>query len=123
MGIGKGIKYQFLLTHMKFKLKKDKFFRDKGGEAKFINVSCMNCGKLLFVYQKDMPRGWLKRCYLNRIVYPEKWSRLQENIFDLKNLEYLKCECGELIGSPMKHKDGRLAFHLIRGKFKRTVHK
>jgi hypothetical protein len=33
------------------------------------------------------------------------------------------CECGEIIGSPMIHKDGRLAFHLIRGKFKRGLNK
>lgn len=31
----------------------------------------------------------------------------------------LVCDCGEIIGYPMKHKDGRLAYHLERGKFKR----
>lgn len=100
------------------KLKKDKYFRERGGTAKIINVSCMQCGRILFTYQKDGP-GWLKRCYLNRIIHPEKYSRLQHEK-ELKDLGKLKCICGSVIGSPMKHKDGRIAFHLIRGKFKRT---
>ena len=89
-----------------------------------INVSCMKCGKELFVYQKDGP-GWLKRCYLNRILGPEKYEKLQHDktIKEPMDLKNLKCDCGIVIGSPMKHKDGRLAFHLIRGKFKRTLNK
>ena len=101
------------------KLKKDKYFRERGGSAKIINVSCMKCGKLLFIYQKDGP-GWLKRCYLNRIIAPEKYSKLQTlGLKEPKGLGNLICECGETIGSPMRNKDRRLAFHLIRGKFKR----
>lgn len=108
---------------MKFKIKRDKYLNERGGEAKFINVSCIKCGNLIFVYQKDMPRGWLKRCYLNRIVYPEKWVKLQYKIKELKDLGNLKCDCGEILGTPMMHKGGRLAFHLIRGNFRRTNHK
>jgi hypothetical protein len=106
------------------KIKRDKYLRERGGTAKLIKVSCMKCGELLFVYQKDGP-GWLKRCYLNRIVEPEKYSKLQNNsrIKELKDMKNLVCECGSVIGSPMKHKDGRLAFRLIRGKFKRGAYK
>jgi len=103
-------------------MKKDKYFRERGGTAKMVNVSCMKCGELLFVYQKDGP-GWLKRCYLNRIISPEKYSNLQKEITGIEDMKNLKCSCGEVIGSPMKHKDGRLAFHLIRGKFKRSNNK
>ncbi len=105
-------------------MKKDKYFRKRGGTAKIVNISCMKCGKLLFIYQKDGP-GWLKRCYFNRIISPEKYEKLQrdKNIKESKNMQNLKCSCGIIIGSPMKHKDGRLAFHLIRGKFKRTLNK
>ncbi len=105
-------------------MKKDKYLRKRGRVAKIINVSCMNCGKLLFVYQKDGP-GWLKRCYLDRILSPEKYEKLQHDkqIKEPKNMQNLKCSCGFVIGSPMKHKDGRLAFHLIRGKFKRALNK
>ena len=99
------------------KLKKDKYFRKRGGTTKIIKVSCMKCGKFIFIYQKDGP-GWLKRCYLNRIIEPK-----YDNKIDLKQLSSLVCKCGEIIGSPMKHKDGRLAFHLIRGKFNRSPFK
>jgi hypothetical protein len=103
-------------------MKKDKYLRARGGNAKMINVSCMKCECLLFVYQKDGP-GWLKRCYLNRIIFPEKYGKIQEEVKDIKEMKNLVCDCGEIIGSPMVHKDNRLAFHLIRGKFKRTINK
>jgi hypothetical protein len=105
-------------------MKKDKYYRERGGSVKIIGISCTVCGKLLFVYQKDGP-GWLKRCYLNRIIWPERYSGLQydKKINSVKDFGNLRCECGEVIGSPMKHKDGRLAFHLIRGKFKRVLNK
>ena len=105
-------------------MKKDKYFRKRGGTAKIIDVSCAVCGKLIFVYQKDGP-GWLKRCYLNRIVEPEEYAKMQKDktIKDTNDFGNLVCNCGKVIGSPMKHKDGRLAFHLIRGKFKRTNRK
>ncbi|MBI2045615.1 hypothetical protein HYT23_06155 [Candidatus Pacearchaeota archaeon] len=106
------------------KLKRDNYFRERGGTAKIINVSCDSCGKLIFVYQKDGP-GWLKRCYLNRIIEPEKYSRMwkDKSIKEHGDFDNLKCVCGNIIGSPIKHKDGRLAFHLIRGKFKRSSKK
>ena len=95
------------------KIKRDKYLKKRGGTAKIINVLCAKCGKLILVYQKDGP-GWLKRCYLNRII-----GRKFEN----KNSERLLCKCGELIGLTVKHKDGRLAYRLIRSKFKRTNYK
>ncbi len=105
-------------------MKRDRYFRERGGTAKVINVSCSTCGKLIFVYQKD-GHGWLKRCYLNRIIEPKKYSEMQKDksIKSPNDFDNLICECGEIIGSPMKYKDGRLAFNLIRGKFKRTNYK
>jgi hypothetical protein len=104
-----------------FKPKKDKYLRERGGTAKIIKVSCMNCGKVIFIYQKDGP-GWLKRCYLNRILEPEVYKNLQKNpsIKEPSDLKNLTCTCGEIIGSPIKYKDGRLAFRLLKGKFKRS---
>ncbi len=94
-------------------MKKDKYLRERGGTAKIINVSCISCGKLIFVYQKDGPRGWLKRCYLNRIIEPREYSQMHKNkdIKEPSDFKNLICPCGEILGSPMKHKDGRLAFH------------
>lgn len=105
------------------KIKKDKYFRERGGSAKIIKVQCTKCENILFFYQKDGP-GWLKRCYLNRIISPENYHNLQfnKNLTE-KNLGNLICSCGSVMGSPIKHKDGRLAFHLIRGKFKRSATK
>lgn len=106
------------------KLKRDKYLSERGGPAKFIKISCSVCGKLIFIYQKDGP-GWLKRCYLNRIIEPEAYASLQRDahIREPKDLKNLFCACGEVLGVPVRHKDGRFAFQLIRGKFKRSVYK
>lgn len=104
----------------RIRMKKDKYLRAKGGKAQIVNVLCTNCGKSVLLYQKDGP-GWLKRCYLNRILGPRKWEELQHNlkIKESNDMPNLVCDCGALIGVPMRHKDERLAFFLKRGKFKR----
>ena len=89
------------------KIKRDKYLRKRGSYAHIIKVKCAKCNKVLFSYQKDGP-GWLKRCYLNRIISEKKFSADKN----------LKC-CG-IVGVSIKHKDGRDAFKLIKGKFKRT---
>jgi len=105
------------------KIKKDKYLRARGGDAKLIDVGCSTCGKVFFTYQKDMPRGWLKRCYLNRIISPPLYSNLQHTVLNLKDLDLLRCKCGEVVGLPMIHKDGRFAFKMLKGKFTRSNHK
>ncbi len=99
-----------------FKIKRDKYLAARGGTAKITRVRCAKCGKKIFLYQKDGP-GWLKRCYINRIISD---SFNSSNEHDESTLKNLTCDCGELIGTPMQHKDGRLAFKLVRGSFKRT---
>jgi len=75
-----------------------------------------------FKEKKDGPPGWLKRCYLNRIISPEKYAGLHKNpnIKEPKDFGNLVCKCGKTIGSPTKYKDSRLAFQIIRGSFKRS---
>jgi hypothetical protein len=106
------------------KIKRDKYLQKRGGTAKIMNVSCVKCGNSVLVYQKDGP-GWLKRCYLNRIIAPPEFACLQHNslIKEPKDLGNLRCKCGEVIGFPVIHKDKRLAFHLFKGKFKRSPYK
>ena len=101
-------------------IKIDKYLEARGGTAHMVNVNCAKCGKKILFYQKDGP-GWLKRCYLNRIFGIEKWEALQHNgnLRTPDEMPNLVCDCGNLIGTPMMHKDGRLAFRLIRGSFKR----
>lgn len=107
-----------------FKIKKDKYLAKRGGVAKIITVNCQSCKKLIFYYQKDMPRGWLKRCYLNRILAPEKWEKLQhDQSLTVNSLGNLTCDCDNILGTSMQHKDGRLAYKLIRGKFIRKTAK
>lgn len=105
-----------------FKIKKDKYLVKRGGTAHIIQVICAKCEAVLLLYQKDGP-GWLKRCYLNRILEPKKFSQLQYDgkLNEPKDLPNLICECDNLIGVPMKHKDNRLAFRLERGSFKRKT--
>ena len=89
------------------KIKKDRYFKKRGGYTCVIKVKCAKCNRVLFSYQKDGP-GWLKRYYLNRIISEKKFPAG-------KNLK-----CCWIVGTPMNHKDGRDAFRLIKGRFKRT---
>lgn len=107
------------------KLKRDKYRSERGGNAKLVDVICVKCNSKVLLYQKDGP-GWLKRCYLNRIFWPEEYSRLQDDksIDAPEKMHRLLCpNCKNLIGLPMRHKDKRLAFALIRGSFKRIQNK
>ena len=109
------------MDDINFKIKKDNHLRKRGGTAKVINVICTACKKTVIFYQKDGP-GALKRCYLNRILAPEKWEKLQYDVSE-DTLGNLVCDCGEILGAPMKYMDDRLAFRLIRGRFIRKNRK
>jgi len=104
----------------RIKIKKDKYLRERGGTAKIINLACAKCGNILFAYQKD-GSGWLKRCYLNRIIAPEAFANLQFQFTasTIKKMKNLICTCGNVIGTPMLYRDGRIAYHLERGTFQR----
>lgn len=101
-------------------IKKDKWFRDRQSTCVVLGIRCSKCGKEVLLYQKD-GRGALKRLYLNRILSPETLASLQDTIQNEKQMKMLKCGCGENIGIPMLHREGRLAFRLIPGSF--TKHK
>lgn len=101
-------------------MKKDKYLRARGGTSVMIDIFCAVCDKLIIHYQKD-GIGYLHRCYINRIVFPEKYAKLQYDVLlkEPRDLPTLVCDCGEIIGAPMKYSDNRLAYRLERGKFKR----
>ena len=105
-------------------MKKDKYLRARGGTSKLYNICCVACGESVLNYQKD-GIGYLHRCYLNRIAGPKKLSLLQFNkdLVKPNDLPNLVCDCGEIIGIPMKHSDGRLAYRLERGKYRRNIAK
>lgn len=105
------------------KLKNDKFRKMRGGKAKVLNISCVKCGTLILKYQKDGD-GSLHRTYLNRIIAPDKFVGLDSVFLFQKEMTNLVCEnCNNLIGTPMKHCDGRLAFRLVKGNYAKSLEK
>ncbi len=103
-------------------IKKDKFWRDRGSVHIVIEIACNNCNCSIMIYQKD-GRGNLHRVYLNRILAPESLASLQDKIASVKQLHLLKCECGRMIGIPMHHWEGRLAFRLVHGAYQKHRYK
>jgi hypothetical protein len=103
-------------------VKKDKFLRKRDNISQVIRICCAKCGKVILVYQKN-GRGALRRLYSNRILTPENLSFLQDNVESVKQLKPLVCECKNVIGVPMLHWEGRLAFRLINGTFTKEQHK
>jgi hypothetical protein len=106
-----------------FRLKKDRFLKIKGGTSKILVVSCQRCGLSILTYQKD-GIGGLKRCYLDRILAPQALAGLHSEpcITSTKSMPRLICSgCGVVVGVPMRHHTGRLAFHLFPGTFQKGV--
>ncbi|MGC9190484.1 MAG: hypothetical protein ACP5FR_01060 [Candidatus Micrarchaeia archaeon] len=100
------------------KLKKDAYFREREKATRLLDIICAKCGAKVLLYQKD-GRGELHRCYLDRILDPLKYEKLQ-HIANLRkeDMPLLTCgKCNALIGYPMLHREGRLAYFLIKGAY------
>jgi hypothetical protein len=96
------------------KMKNDKYRKARGGKAFMIHLVC-KCDQKVLYYQKDSD-GRLKRCYLNRIFAPENLEVLQRKYASTDSMENLICNhCGETLGIPIVHHDGRIAFRLRKG--------
>lgn len=105
----------------RFMLKNDRYRNARGGVAFVCELRCAACETPVLVYQKD-GRGGLHRCYLNRILAPAHLAALQIDVringpSDLANLA-CGCCCA-IIGTPIRHADGRLAFRLRQGSFRK----
>lgn len=103
-------------------IKRDKWFRDRESTCTILSIKCSACANEILLYQKD-GRGGLKRLYLNRILAPESLAVLQDTTESLKQMSVLMCGCGQAIGIPMLHREGRLAFRLVRGSFGKNRYK
>ena len=105
---------------MILKLKK----KAKGGMTTVYDIHCNTCNERIFVYQKD-GKGNILRCYLDRILYPEQLAKLSEQHYtkvnDVPNLHCPSCET--LIATPIKRKNGRIAYRMIPGYFHKTFTK
>ena len=103
------------------KIKKDRFYRSRGGTTELLSITCSQCGEQICSYQKD-GAGNLHRMYLDRIiesnpnlVIPDYQANLVE-----KDLPNLICKCKNKIAVPMTYiKEDRLAFRLLHG----SIHK
>ncbi len=105
------------MTNTHFELKKDRYRKARGGNARLLDVFCASCNEILMKYKKD-GKGNLLRCYLNRIVYPQQLEQSQHNqkIQSPRDISNLTCNtCKTVIGTPMFYEDGRLAFRLRKG--------
>ena len=101
----------------KYKIKKDKFTKARGGSSKFLIILCASCEHQVLLYQKDGP-GRLLRIYLDKIIAPEEFSTLQNTTYKKSEIQGLHCpNCGELLAVPMIYTpENRLALRVIRGK-------
>ncbi len=91
----------------------------KGGGSHFLDIACAACGRHLLLYQKD-GSGGLLRLFLDRIHAPADLADLAGSCADRSAVPPLVCpECRAVVGLPMTHRGGRLAFRLVRGSFRR----
>lgn len=102
----------------KYKLKKDRYAKTRGGNSHFLDIFCSACNSHIALYQKDGP-GALFRIYLDRIFAPSALAALQHCDEGKKAIPNLQCQkCQALIGTPMVYElENRLAFRLARGSF------
>lgn len=107
---------------IKYKIKKDKYYRARGGTAQFLELSCGKCGNYIALYQKDGP-GNLLRLYVDRIIESDFGIKLQSFV-NKSDLPVFKCsKCDNIVGVPMIYEqEKRLAFRLIRGSIKKAKH-
>jgi hypothetical protein len=104
-------------------MKRDRYLRARGGTARMLDVHCTRCAAWVLKYQKDGV-GHLLRCYLNRVFAPPELVVLQHNpaIREPKDMVNLVCpKCNTVIGTPMRHEDGRLAYRLIKGTYAQKI--
>lgn len=106
-------------NHISIKLKRDGFYKARGGTAQALRLTCGRCGGYICLYQKD-GTGHLYRLYWDRIfecvsLHPYRPDLTKDD------MEPLICErCDQLLGVPMVYTpESRLAWRLAPG----AIHK
>lgn len=93
----------------KYKIKRDKYRKVRGGTSKIFLIKCAACGNLLLVYQKDGP-GILKRLYWDRIL---EWQQ---------KMDYACQKCKAVFGTEyLYEKENRPAIRLYVDAVKKTI--
>lgn len=102
----------------KFKPKKDRYAKSRGGPSKFLYIACGNCDEPAMVYQKDGP-GRMLRCYADRIVWPPELveERAELTAATVKEAGSLACAaCANMFANPMIYEpENRAAYRIIPG--------
>lgn len=105
--MGKKSLQHILINEKNYKIKKDSYYKKRGGSAVILEIICAECKEIIFTYQKDGP-GSLLRLYLDRIISEENYALTNSII----------CECGNIIGHKFIYKsEKRTAYRLIKGSF------
>ena len=95
----------------KVSFQSDKYRKNRGGNSRWLSLSCEKCKSLILLYQKDGP-GILKRLYLDRIVNFKNHAD--------KNLICKKCKA--LLGVKMIYqKENRPAYRLFVGAIEKKI--
>jgi hypothetical protein len=104
---------------MKLKMSRDRYFRSRGGTARWLLLGCASCGAELCRYQKD-GTGELRRLYLDRFHAPREEERVRTAAREV-DAENLVCRaCGKLLAVRMIYeRERRPAWRLVPG----TVHR
>lgn len=112
------MKMRVAMEQQQFEPKRDRFYRSRGGRAKFLNIHCSQCGNHVALYQKDGP-GALLRLYLDRIFAPELLAATCHSYLTRESMPPLVCsQCKRIIGVPMVYEpEKRLAYRLVPGAF------
>lgn len=91
--------------------------KPKGSSGKRLVIRCAACREPVLLYQKDGP-GSVQRLYLDRILAPDAHATLRDTCGAREDMPNLLCPaCSALIGTPMRHSSGRLAFRALKGQF------
>jgi ribosomal protein S27E len=102
----------------KFKPKKDRYAKSRGGPSKFLYISCGNCESPTMVYQKDGP-GRLLRWYADRIAWPPELveERADLTAETVRQAGSLACTaCANVLANPMVYEpENRAAYRIIPG--------
>lgn len=97
-------------------VKRDKYSKLYENLFSIIFISCRKCSARVLVYQKDGKQGFLKRCYLNRIITANNSS-----ISKIANSNTMSCpSCHAVLGKRILFK-GRPAYAIIPNSYKRRT--
>lgn len=105
---------------MDFRIRRDRFYKTRGGTATLLRIQCSRCASEVCVYQKD-GNGQLLRLYWDRVLV-SRCSAAHEPGATRDDMTPLACNtCGLLIGIPMVYiREDRLAWRLSPGSIRRT---